>query len=441
MAQIIKINDYVVHEGNGDRFTAKSWLSSNFDWGKIFKNSLGLVADWGPLAAFASVLGKERMGAYMIARASTETIAKVGNSEGSSKDKYARLSSAQHYFEFASFYMARDFFDKYDGWMVATYNGDNNKIPKGGAKTNLRAASGFDAHAGTTPASSLITDPAELAAIMSGAKSIWQAALGRPLPFVPSVRFANLPDGTLGSAMALAWDRFGRTQSGLILLDDDANGRGWYADATPLDGREFGNRVSSVAGSALPNSPALDRYDLLTVVLHEMGHLLGIESSNPALRELDLTGAYLLDRPDFDHVGSDAHPHDLMNDTLEPGERKLPSLLDAQLIGALLDPLPATTAETVSPLLAGAALSLQGGAVDLGRALSPVEIRDMLQAAAALLVDSDDPFAGEMDFGPDSVALDATAHHANVELDDEEEEFPDWFDHLFDAYDEEEWLG
>jgi RHS repeat-associated protein len=441
MAQIIKINDYVVHEGNGDRFSVKSYLSSNFDWGKIYKNSLGLVSDWGILAGFASVLGKERAGAYLIARNATETIAKIGNSEGGSKAKYARLAAAQKYFLLASSYLAQDFFDKHDGWIVATYN-TTQRIPVGG---KLLAAPGRDS--GSTNSGGLITDPSELAATMASAQAIWQASLGRPLPFTFSVRMADLAPNELGTAIPTSWNLWGLPTGGLILLDRDANGRGWFVDPTPLDGREFSN-LSGGAAQALLGSPSSDRYDLLTVLLHEIGHLLGIGGNAAFDQRVHVyEGAHLFEGPGFsarvsddnEHLDNSAHPHDLMNDTLEPGERKLPSLLDAQIVGALLDPLPAATSETVSPLLAGAAMSLQGGAVELGRALSPVEIRDMLQAASALVVDGDDPFAGEMDFAPENAALDASVARGDVALADEEQDFAELLDQLFESDGEDDW--
>jgi len=51
-----------------------------------------------------------------------------------------------------------------------------------------------------------------------------------------------------------------------IVLDDDAAGLGWFVDTTPLDDVEFGGNASAVAG----------QYDLLSTVMHELGHSLGL---------------------------------------------------------------------------------------------------------------------------------------------------------------------
>jgi hypothetical protein len=64
--------------------------------------------------------------------------------------------------------------------------------------------------------------------------------------------------------------------SSTIMIDSTAAGHGWFIDATPSFDEEFRltrNRTL-VAKSA---SAAADRVDLLTVLIHELGHALGLE--------------------------------------------------------------------------------------------------------------------------------------------------------------------
>jgi Ca2+-binding RTX toxin-like protein len=52
-----------------------------------------------------------------------------------------------------------------------------------------------------------------------------------------------------------------------VFIDADAAGYGWFIDSTPSDDLEFSQGGSEAAG----------RMDLLTVVMHELGHVLGYE--------------------------------------------------------------------------------------------------------------------------------------------------------------------
>jgi len=82
-----------------------------------------------------------------------------------------------------------------------------------------------------------------------------------------AVRVANLPEGILGLA-----------SDATIWIDDDASGYGWYIDATPYDDSEY-TWTASTSMTAVANA-AVDRADLLTAVMHEMGHVLGYEHAD-----------------------------------------------------------------------------------------------------------------------------------------------------------------
>jgi Matrixin len=74
-----------------------------------------------------------------------------------------------------------------------------------------------------------------------------------------SVEVADLPGDALG-----LW------RDGRIVLDVTAAGHGWFVDGTPGDDREF-----DAAGQAKADA-AVGRIDLLSVLVHELGHAAGL---------------------------------------------------------------------------------------------------------------------------------------------------------------------
>ena len=106
----------------------------------------------------------------------------------------------------------------------------------------------------------------QLASIIAAATARLVASLGvastAALAGV-TVEIADLPENQLAYS-------FGRT----ILIDANATGRGWFVDQSPLDDREFSSRSANRL-LARQNTAAVNRADLLTAVMHEMGHLLG----------------------------------------------------------------------------------------------------------------------------------------------------------------------
>jgi RHS repeat-associated protein len=346
-------------------YGAKAVLENNeFDYLKILSKSFGIWAQTG-------------VGVYNMTRYTANVITEVGNDSVNKKLRESNLAAAKIAFDRVQHFMGGDFTvdNPAIGWMVRSRHG----------KEFLRAASFEDQRTLTTfSPSGLITDPAALQAIMFGARSLWETSLGYPLPFIPTVRFTDLPGGVLGEAVATSRDQLGRPTSGMILLDDDAAGRGWFVDSTPLDAREFEHQVDRLTSTASPDSLAAGRFDLLTVLMHELGHLNGFSETAlafgpkmPAFATQQAFNTYGFTAKfteDHDHLDSEAHPNDLMNETLEPGMRKLPSLLDAQIIQAIGEPIvsPAVAFGNAAPRL------------DVGMAASePAQLR----AAGAALLD------------------------------------------------------
>jgi hypothetical protein len=118
----------------------------------------------------------------------------------------------------------------------------------------------------TGPATSLTA--AELASIVAVAELRLEAQLGSQVETVLAgveVKLADLSPGLLGEAAS-------RT----VWIDKDAAGYGWFVDSTPLDDAEF-TQLASNTLSARSGSAADQRADLLTTVMHELGHVLGYE--------------------------------------------------------------------------------------------------------------------------------------------------------------------
>lgn len=74
-----------------------------------------------------------------------------------------------------------------------------------------------------------------------------------------------------------------------IWLDRDAAGYGWYTDTTA--GEEAFSQQSGAEWFAQEGSAAYGKVDLLTVVMHELGHILGFDSLDPALSPGELMTA------------------------------------------------------------------------------------------------------------------------------------------------------
>ena len=138
-----------------------------------------------------------------------------------------------------------------------------------------------------------------------------------------------------------------------ITVDPTAAGNGWFVDPTPAESSEFFHRagptVRAVAGSA-----AAGRMDLVTVIAHELGHVLGRDDL--AHGEGTLMGSHLDAGQRYLAVGSDAAPRPSVFAAMaagvsvpdsgdDPGRRGRPSAADA----ASADEVTATPSETQAP--------------------------------------------------------------------------------------------
>jgi hypothetical protein len=121
----------------------------------------------------------------------------------------------------------------------------------------------------------------------AAAREFWLAAGASAIALNRiQVSIGNLPQAVAAQAMG--------TQ---ITLSADGAGWGWFVDTTPAVQEEFSAGFTTDVFLALAGSTAEGKLDLLTVLIHEMGHALGLDHASES--------------------------HDVMAAVLTPGERRL----------------------------------------------------------------------------------------------------------------------
>ena len=85
-------------------------------------------------------------------------------------------------------------------------------------------------------------------------------------------------------------DLLGLSSGDSILIDLDAAGYGWFIDATPQDDVEF----LTADDVLLAQDGAASGIDLLSVLVHELGHALGLEDLDPHLFAADAMASRLM---------------------------------------------------------------------------------------------------------------------------------------------------
>jgi hypothetical protein len=199
-------------------------------------------------------------------------------------------------------------------------NGPGSPNGIGGGQPQL-AADGLAAPSGAPP----LTEN-ELAPVAREAAALWAASGLSPAQAarLQAVQYhiESLGNGVLGLTFL---------GSPVVALDATAAGYGWFVDPT---GGAFGSVVTAQELQAGPGSPAFGRMDLLTVVEHELGHVLGLSDLDPQ-----------------------AVPHDLLTQTLATGVRRLPDAsFSVQVLAVVSDhtaaamPAPVTLSVEAPPL-------------------------------------------------------------------------------------------
>ncbi|HEY5720975.1 MAG TPA: tandem-95 repeat protein [Allosphingosinicella sp.] len=170
---------------------------------------------------------------------------------------------------------------------------------------------------GTAPVVTYLTEAA-LESMVEAAIQRWIDA-GASAEQVAAMRAVDF------SVVDMAGIYLGASTNGVVQIDSDGAGLGWFVDSTPGDDGEFsgsGTRLVAEAGG-----PAAGRLDLLTVVMHELGHQIGLGDH-------------------YDRNNTD----DLMYGYANAGERRLPADGDAD--GAIPGSI-GSTAFALTPVSVG----------------------------------------------------------------------------------------
>jgi VCBS repeat-containing protein len=169
----------------------------------------------------------------------------------------------------------------------------------------LLAGTGGVQASSPTPGEMNLTQ-AELDSVVAAAIADWAAAgaSASQLAALKATTFsiADLSGTTLGE----------ESTPSHITIDVNADGHGWFVDPTPANNSEF-THAQNAAGTDLltdPSNAAAGHMDLLTTVMHELGHVLGLPDIN-------------------------APADDLMYINLADGERRLPDAADVAQANAI----------------------------------------------------------------------------------------------------------
>ncbi len=130
-------------------------------------------------------------------------------------------------------------------------------------------------------ANAVAVTQAQVQALLPEAIAAWQAA-GLDAADVRRLEGVQVQVGNLGTSI------LGLEAAGVITINQTAAGYNWYVNASTARARRsaWPARQARLAG---PGSPAAGEVDLLTVLEHELGHVIGLSDNNQAGDLMDIT--------------------------------------------------------------------------------------------------------------------------------------------------------
>ncbi len=140
----------------------------------------------------------------------------------------------------------------------------------------------FAGSSAAVPVNATLVTQSEVQALVPEAIGAWQAA-GLGAADVRKLESAPVQVSNLGTTV------LGLEAGGVITINQTAAGYNWYVDAGTGSSYMFGLKGADGESLAGPGSPAANDVDLLTVLEHELGHVLGLPDNNQAGDLMDIT--------------------------------------------------------------------------------------------------------------------------------------------------------